>query len=70
MSEGACEVSIAFEGEVLVQTQMENEFTYESIMSELMKKYTFYSLMSDKLNFAIYDTIEPIIIKHNITAKK
>lgn len=29
MSEGACEVSIAFEGEVLVQTQMENEFTYE-----------------------------------------
>ncbi len=48
----------------------ENEFTYESIMSELMKKYTFYSLMSDKLNFAIYDTIEPIIIKHNITAKK
>ena len=29
VSEGACEVSIAFEGEVLVQTQMENEFTYE-----------------------------------------
>lgn len=28
VSDGICDVSIAFEGEVLVQTQMENEFTY------------------------------------------
>ena len=28
VSDGVCDVSIAFEGEVLVQTQMENELTY------------------------------------------
>ena len=28
VSDGVCDVSIAFESEVLVQTQMENEFTY------------------------------------------
>ena len=48
----------------------ERELTYENLMSDLMKKYTFYNITSDKLNFAIYDNIEPIIKEHNITAQK
>lgn len=47
MSEGACEVSIAFEGEVLVQTQMENEFTYEV-------EIQFYGMQKNQLSMMWY----------------
>lgn len=48
----------------------EDNVNYETIMSELLKKYSLLSLQSDKLNRAVYDNISILIKKYKITGKQ